>query len=130
MKIKSPLIVEKLEDGGCLVVDEDAQQSHALGPQAAAVWACLESETFDRNAIAAETSLDRDTVDRALAELTETGLLVPDSDATRREILSRAAAIVGAGAGLALIDSVATPTPAAAQSPDDSGDGSGDGMTG
>jgi hypothetical protein len=116
MKTKSSLIVEKLEDGGCLIVDGEAEQSHALDSQAAAVWSCLENGVFERTAIAAKTALDTDTVDRALAELAELGLLVPESASSRRELLSRAAAITGAAAGLKLVESVATPTPAAAQS--------------
>lgn len=119
MKLKSAVIVETLDDGGCLIVDEDAQQSHALGPEAAAVWSCLESGTFEREAIAAQTSLGLDTVDRALGALAETDLLEAESASSRREILTRAATIAGAAAGLQLIETVATPTPAAAQSEPD-----------
>ena len=112
----APSVVENLADGGRLLVDGDAEKSHALSPEAAAVWSCLEEGSFDRDRIVAQTSLDGETVDRALAEFAECGLLDTGSASSRRELLSRAAAIAGAAAGLKLVESVATPTPAAAQS--------------
>ncbi|HVS14779.1 MAG TPA: twin-arginine translocation signal domain-containing protein [Thermoanaerobaculia bacterium] len=119
MKAKSSLILEQLPEGGCLIVDEGGQQSHALDADAAAIWACVERSVTATDAIAAETGLDADTVTAALARFVEAGLVEVASDRSRRELLSRAAAVAGAAAGLALIQSIGTPPPAAAQSPTD-----------
>jgi DNA-binding IclR family transcriptional regulator len=116
MKIKTSLIVEQLPEGGCLILDESTQMSHALQPEAAAVWRCLERGVSDAGAIADETALPTETVDAALAQIAECGLLVDDASSSRRQLLSRAATVAGAAAALKLVESIATPTPAAAQS--------------
>jgi hypothetical protein len=118
MKIKDSLTVEQLPEGGCLILDEGAEMSHALQPEAAAVWRCLERGLSDPSAIARETALPAETVDAALAQMVESGI-VEETGSSRRELLARAAAVAGAAAGLQLIESVATPTPAAAQSQPD-----------
>jgi hypothetical protein len=122
MKTKSGLVVEQLPEGGCLILDEGAQTSHALRPEAAAVWGCLERGLADPGEIAAETALPTETVEVALAQIAECGLLEDDASSSRRQLLSRAATIAGAAAALELVESVATPTPAAAQSPVDTDD--------
>lgn len=125
MKTKSHLITEELPEGGALVVDEKAQLSHALEPQAAAVWACLEQGATETAAIAEKTGRTEAEVDEALAQIHAVGLLETAEGDSRREFLKRAAGLAGAAAGLTLIHSVATPKPAAAQSlnpPDDSTD--------
>lgn len=120
MKAKEGLVVESLCEGGCLIVDEAAGKSHALQAEAAAVWTCVRDGIDDPQAIAERTALAPGTVDRALAELADCELVEATSGASRREILSKAAAIAGAAAGLKMIESIATPTPAAAQSFSDS----------
>jgi hypothetical protein len=116
MNVKQGLIVENLPEGGCLVLDESAGKSHALRPEAAVVWTCLTAGVDDPATISERTSLDAETVHRALIELAECDLVESAPAASRRQLLSRAATIAGAAAGLKLIESVATPTPAAAQS--------------
>jgi hypothetical protein len=119
MKLRSGLVVEKLPDGGCLIVDESAKQSHALRPEAAAVWRSLERGATDAAAVAAETTLGAELVESALAELEAARLLEVEGGASRREWLSRAAAVAGAAVGMKLIETIVTPTPAAAQSQGD-----------
>jgi hypothetical protein len=116
MKVRSGLLVEALPDGGCLVVDEVSHQSHALGAEAAAVWRCVEEGRDQVAAIAATSGLGTDVVEAALAQLESAGLLEVEGGSSRREWLSRAATVAGAAAGLKLIETIATPTPAAAQS--------------
>lgn len=134
MKIKSSLMTEYLADGGALVVDEHAQLSHALEPQAAEVWTCLEQGTTETAAIAEKTGRSEAEVDEALAQIHTAGLLETSEGDSRREFLKRAAGLAGAAAGLTLIQSAATPTPAEAQSLGSDGapsqddiDGTGDG---
>jgi DNA-binding IclR family transcriptional regulator len=120
MKIKSSLTIEQLPEGGCLILDESAQMSHALRPEAAAVWRCLERGVADPGELARETALPTETVDMALAQIAECGLLEDDASSSRRQLLSRAATVAGAAAALKLVESIATPAPAAAQSREDS----------
>jgi DNA-binding IclR family transcriptional regulator len=119
MKTKNGLVVETLPEGGCLILDESTQMSHALQPEAAAVWACLERGVADPPAIARETALPTETVEVALAQIAECGLLENEGSSSRRQLLSRAATVAGAAAALKLVESIATPTPAAAQSQTD-----------
>lgn len=120
MRVKQGLIVETMNDGGCLIVDEAAGRSHALQPEAATVWACLEQGVDRPDDIVETASLDAETVHRALIELAECELIESDDRASRRDVLSKAAAVAGAAAGLELVHSIVTPTPAAAQSERDS----------
>lgn len=67
------MILEPLLEGGCLIVGEGGQQSHALDTDAAAIWACMERGVTATDAIVAETGLDADTVTAALARFVEAG---------------------------------------------------------
>jgi hypothetical protein len=127
MKIRMGLVVEALPEGGCLVVDESSKQSHALGAEATAVWRCLEGGVDEVVAIAASTGLAGDVVEAALGQLAAAGLIEVESGSSRREWLARAATVAGAAAGLKLIETIATPTPAAAQSLQPDGDSQQDG---
>jgi hypothetical protein len=123
MKVKSGLVVEALPDGGCLIVDERQNQSHALRAEAAAVWHALERGT-DPDELVSVTKLGREIVEAALVELEGAGLVeVEPVGSSRREWLARAATVAGAAAGLKLVETIATPSPAAAQTGSDSTDG-------
>jgi hypothetical protein len=111
---KNGLVVEALPDGGCLIVDESEHQSHALRPEAAAVWRATE-QSSDPGELARATGLERSTVEAALAELEAAKLLVLAEGSSRREWLARAATVAGAVVGLKLVETIATPSPAAAQ---------------
>ena len=131
MKLKSGLVVEELPDGGCLIVDESMQQSHSLSPEAAAVWRSLGEGAGDVEALAQATRLQPEIVAAALSQLEQAGLLTADAaGSSRREWLARAATVAGAAVGLKLIETIATPSPAAAQSLIDGGDTQSDGQTG
>jgi DNA-binding transcriptional ArsR family regulator len=122
-KVKSGLVVEALPDGGCLIVDEAESRSHALRAEAATVWHALERGT-DPTDLVSVTKLGREIVEAALAELEGAGLVeVEQAGSSRREWLARAATVAGAAAGLKLVETIATPSPAAAQTGTDSSDG-------
>jgi hypothetical protein len=116
MKVKSGLVIEALPEGGSLVVDESSQQSHALAPEAARVLRSVEQGLGDVAAIARETSLEPSLVEAALGELARVGLIEEEAGSSRREWLARAAAVAGAAVGLKLVETIATPSPASAQS--------------
>lgn len=116
MKPKSGLIVEALPEGGCLVVDETAQKSHALSAEAAKVWRCLQQGTGEPANIAAVSGVAPDVVEATLVQLAAADLFEVESGSSRREWLARAATVVGAAAGLKLVETIATPSPASAQS--------------
>jgi hypothetical protein len=116
MRIQRGLVVEQLPDGGCLIVDEGNQQSHALAAEAAKVWRCLQHGTFEVGAIVVATGLDATTVEATLAELETAKLIELESVGSRRQLLARAALFTGVAVGLKLVDTIATPSPAAAQS--------------
>jgi hypothetical protein len=124
MKIKSGLVVERLPDGGCLIVDESEQQSHALGAEAGGVWRCLEGAAAeahtDLGRIALAAGVGTEVVEATLIELEAAGLVERQSGSSRRQWLARAATVAGAAVGLKLIETIATPSPAAAQSLPDS----------
>ena len=121
-KVKSGLVVETLPDGGCLIVDESENRSHALRAEAAAVWHALERGS-DAEDLVAVTKLGREIVEAALVELEGAGLVVVEQvGSSRREWLARAATVAGAAAGLKLVETIATPSPAAAQTGRDSDD--------
>ena len=120
MRPKQGLIVEALPDGGMLVIDEARNQSHALAPQAASVLGCLERGTSELHEIASAVSLEVAAVEAVLAELAAAGLIEENDGSSRREWLARAATVAGAAVGLKLVESIAVPSPAAAQSDRDS----------
>jgi hypothetical protein len=117
MKIGSGLVIEDLPDGGCLILDERGHQSHALRSEAAAVLRQIEQGTTEVAAISLATRLDAGLVEAALADLAAAGVLELDaSGPSRREWLARAATVAGAVVGLKLVETIVTPSPAAAQS--------------
>lgn len=111
---KTGLVYEALPDGGCLIVDENEKMSHALRPEAAAVWQASE-QVSDPRELARVTGLELSTVEAALAELEAAKLVVLSEGSSRREWLARAATVAGAAVGLKLVETIATPSPAAAQ---------------
>jgi hypothetical protein len=116
MKLKSGLVVEALPDGGCLIVDEAEKKSHSLRPEAALVWRSLESGVAETE-LPAATGLEPAVVATALSQIDEAGLLAGETaESSRREWLVRAAAVAGAAVGLKLVETIVTPSPAAAQS--------------
>jgi hypothetical protein len=117
MKIKVGLVIEELPDGGSLILDEGERKSHALRPEAAAVWRQLEQGKHEIAAIAKATGLDAALVESAMSEIVEAGLVETETaGSSRREWLARAAAVAGAAVGLKLVETIVTPSPAAAQS--------------
>ena len=120
MRPKQGLIVEALPDGGMLVIDEARNQSHALAPRAASVLRCLERGATDPAEIATAVSLEPAAVAAVLAELGSAGLIEEREGTSRREWLARAATVAGAAAGIKLVETIAIPSPAAAQSGRDS----------
>jgi hypothetical protein len=119
----SDLIIEELGDE-VLVYDTENDRGHSLSPEAAKVWrACNGKTTAER--LSVELGLERETVERALDELSTCELLetrptIVADGSTRREVTIKMAK-VGAAAGAAaaagpLILSAAAPTPAMAAS--------------
>ena len=113
------LVVEELGDE-LLVYDLDADRAHSLRPDAAKVWQRCDGKT-SADALGAELGLDRETIDRALEELSACDLLETAVDSapgsTRRELSVK---MVKAGAAVAaapLILSVAAPPAWAALTP-------------
>ena len=117
---KTGLVYEALPDGGCLIVDENEKKSHALRPEAAAVWLASE-QVSDSRELARMTGLELSTVEAALAELEAAKLVVLSEGSSRREWLARAATVAGAAVALKLVETIATPSPAAAQTAEPDG---------
>lgn len=115
MKVRSELIVEDLPDGGLLIVDPIRHRSHTLSSEAGQIWSALAAVDCDPARLAATTGHPQDLVDSVLARFVDQRLVAMAAE-PRREFLRRAATVAGAAAGLALVQSIATPNPIQAQS--------------
>jgi hypothetical protein len=112
------LLVERVDDE-LLVFDGDQNHAHVLTPSAARLWELCDG-TRCQAELQEESGLEADTVQLALAQLQERGLLAqPAPPGISRRGVLRAGAIAGAGVGLGapLIRSIVAPTPAMATSP-------------
>lgn len=119
------LVVESLPDGGLLVIDPGAGRSHTLNAAAAAVWKAWSEGVRDlpelaaRVAGASELPADEGIVHSALGQLKDARLITEEvpqpslESVSRRRLLKLAA---GAAFALPFIETIVTPSPAAAQS--------------
>lgn len=112
--------IERLDDE-TLVYDVATDGVLRLGPIATAVWdACRDvgEDGATATALASSTGLATDRVDQALAALLDAGLVGGSTiDAITRRAFGRKAALgTAAAASLALVSTMAAPTPAMASS--------------
>lgn len=110
------VIVEDFGDE-VLIYDRNSDYAHCLGREAAMVWRVCDGST-PAAAIATALGFDRETVDRALDELDESGLLdsIDKGGLTRREATIKMAKVGGLAAAAPMIYSIMAPTPALAAS--------------
>lgn len=110
------LIVEQLGDE-LLVYDLETVHGHCLSATAARVWERCDGKTTV-DALRGELGVDRETLERALAELAGCELLERppglERASTRRELTARVVKLGAAVASVPMIISVAAPTPAMA----------------
>jgi DNA-binding MarR family transcriptional regulator len=107
------LVAERVDDG-VVIYDEHSQSAHYLSGAAAAVWDRCDGE-LSQSQIGAQLQLTPETVERAVAELVQAGLLEGRSDLhgySRREAAIRLAQAGGAAFAAPLIYSVAVPASA------------------
>ena len=109
---RRPTVLYRQVGSGVVVLDSETESGHALESGAAAVWLYCDG-VRDRRALAADTGLDLDEVDRSLVALTKANLVVASDG---RSISRRAMLAAGAGAGAALVTTIALPTAAMAAS--------------
>ena len=109
---RRPTVLYREVGSGVVVLDSETEWGHALESGAAAVWLSCDG-VRDRRALAADTGLGLDEVDRSLVALTEANLVVASDG---RSISRRAMLAAGAGAGAALVTTIALPTAAMAAS--------------
>lgn len=119
------LVVENLPEGGLLVMEPDGGKSHTLNAAAAVVFEAWRAGERDVETLAAkvatatELPADEGIVHTALARLKDAGLVrdeIPQpslESVSRRRLLKLAA---GAAFALPLVETIVTPSPAAAQS--------------
>jgi hypothetical protein len=110
------LVVEDVADE-VLVYDQRNDQAHCLSRDAAMVWRVCDGASSPGE-IATALGLEPATVNRAIEELDECGLLdsAPVAGVTRREAAIRMAKVGGAAVTAPLIYSIMAPTPALAAS--------------
>jgi hypothetical protein len=97
-----------------VIYDELTKTAHCLPLEAAAVWERCDGRTAPRE-IAAALQVPSGTVDRAVAELRDAGLLIDAPGHTRRDVAKRFAVVGGAAlAGPALLTSMPVAAAAAA----------------
>jgi hypothetical protein len=109
------LLIESLGDE-LLVCDPSRDTAHVLNATAAKVWRACDGSR-DLVALQEHCELDRDTVELALQQLRDCGLLSePEHHASisRREMLRKGVIAAGLGAVLPVIQSVTVPAAAAA----------------
>jgi hypothetical protein len=115
------LLIEEVGDE-LLICDPDSNRAHSLNAFAARVWQACDGETTSE-ALVVKLGSDRDSVARALAELSDCELLertgppiVGNGGVTRRDLGVRAAKVGAAAAvisvALPVAEAAATPTPA------------------
>jgi hypothetical protein len=111
------LVVEPMGEE-LLVYDTRAERAHSLNPAAASVWRACDGQR-DVEALARHCELDPVAVELALDSLRDCDLLIdfPGRRVSRRHAL-RAAAVAGAGIGVAfpVVRSIVLPTAAQAVS--------------
>lgn len=119
------LVVESLPEGGLLVMQSDGGKSHTLNAAAAVVFEAWRAGEHDVAALAAKVAASTDLpadegiVHTALARLKDAGLVreeIPQpslESVSRRRLLKLAA---GAAFALPFVETIVTPSPAAAQS--------------
>jgi PqqD family protein of HPr-rel-A system len=122
------LILERLDNGETLVVDEAAGRTHTLNASAAAVFDAWREgkrslpELAERLSQSTGLPADDGLVVAALSQLEDAGLIegdipqLPVRQVSRRRLLELAASVGAAAATLPLVESIVTPTPAMAQS--------------
>jgi hypothetical protein len=119
------LVVEVLPEGGLLVMEPDGGRSHTLNAAAAVVFEAWRAGEQDVAALAAKVAAatdlpaDEGIVHTALARLKDAGLVreeipQPSLESVSRRRLLRLAA--GAAFALPFVETIVTPSPAAAQS--------------
>jgi hypothetical protein len=96
-----------------VIYDEATQMVHCLSADAARVFEQCDGERSEAE-IALALGIERQTVERALEHLTESGLLDEPAGYSRRDVAKRAAKLSGAAFAAPLIYSVAIPGAAAA----------------
>jgi hypothetical protein len=96
-----------------VIYDEATQVAHCLSADAARVFEQCDGERSGSE-IALAVGIDRQTVDRALEHLAESGLLDEPAGYSRRDVAKRFAKVGGAAVAAPLIYSVAIPAAAAA----------------
>lgn len=106
------VVAERVDDG-VVVYDQRSQSAHYLAGPAAAVWNSCDGQRSERQ-IAAQLQLKDETVERAIAELVQAGLLEASGQSgySRREATIRLARAGGAALAAPLIYSVAVPASA------------------
>lgn len=118
-------VVESLPEGGLLVMEPEAGRSHTLNAAASVVWQAWGEGERDVAALAAriaaatELPADEGIAHTALARLKDAGLVreeipQPDLESVSRRRLLKVAA--GLALALPLVETIVTPSPAAAQS--------------
>jgi hypothetical protein len=119
------LVVESLPEGGLLVMEPEAGRSHTLNAAASVVWQAWGEGERDVAALAAriaaatELPADEGIAHTALARLKDAGLVREEIPQPSLESVSRRRLLkVAAGLALALplVETIVTPSPAAAQS--------------
>jgi hypothetical protein len=119
------LVVESLPEGGLLVMEPEAGRSHTLNAAASVVWQAWSGGERDVAALAAriaaatELPADEGIAHTALARLKDAGLVREEIPQPSLESVSRRRLLkVAAGLALALplVETIVTPSPAAAQS--------------
>ena len=128
MRVSKPLartedlIIEDLDDE-ILIYDTKTARAHCLSGAAAMVWRACDGDLSEES-LADSLDLDGETVQIALAQLEEKGLLdvgpVPlleGNGHTRREFTISTAKVGAAAAAAPMIYSILAPTPAAAATP-------------
>lgn len=113
-KARTDAVVAERVDDGWVIYDERSHRAHYLSGAAGSVWDCCDGELSPEQ-IATRLELEPETVERAVAELVQAGLLEARSAEhgySRREATIRLAQAGGAAFAAPLIYSVAVPTSA------------------
>jgi hypothetical protein len=101
-------------DGDLVIYDEATQMAHCLSRDAASVWSHCDGRATAED-IASSLEISSGTVEQAVAELRDAGLLIEVPGHTRRDVAKRFAVVGGAAlAGPALLTSMPVPAAAAA----------------
>ena len=111
---RSEGVLAEQVDGDLVIYDEATNTAHCLSPDAASVWSHCDG-TASAEDLASSLELSSGTVDQAVAELRDAGLLIQAPGHTRRDVAKRVAVVGGAAlVGPALLTSMPVPAAAAA----------------